>query len=370
VPVLYPNYEVKRWTGWEWLHIYGLLTKDGGHRVMPCRFQHANADGLTLASGFIELDDKTPQEAARLILERLALNESKPKDFYTKSATEALPPPPSRPDYKPPPPRLKKFWATLLTVLTGIGIGIGVWRLTQDNPNKNSHIEIAKTSTRASYPYREASPVLSNFWSCDGDAKDSVGGRNGILHGGVTPTAGKRGQALRFNGSDGYIEIPNAPNPPTFSLTAWVRFDSLSSRSSFPGLQYVFFRKNSRSTNFDAFALAKKSVNGADHFILSANTAGGYYSQVVSATRVQTGIFYFIAGVFDGSWLRLYVNGQDDGSIYHPYPIDYGDRPMFFGSTGEAWDGRFTGLLEKVALYEGALSPDQVQKRFIEAVGK
>ena len=30
VPVLCPDYDQKRWTGWEWMHIYSLLTnKDG-----------------------------------------------------------------------------------------------------------------------------------------------------------------------------------------------------------------------------------------------------------------------------------------------------------------------------------------------------
>lgn len=84
VPVLCPNYDAKRWTGWEWLHIYALLTKDDGKRVMPTRFEHAKADGLSEAAGFIELDDKTPDDLAVLILERLALNEGKPKDTYTQ----------------------------------------------------------------------------------------------------------------------------------------------------------------------------------------------------------------------------------------------------------------------------------------------
>src|SRR5437764_959938 len=87
VPVLCPNYDVKRWTGWEWLHIYGLLTKSEGQRVMPARFEYANADGLSPAAGFIELDDKTPDDLALLILERLALNEGRPKDFYTKPSS-------------------------------------------------------------------------------------------------------------------------------------------------------------------------------------------------------------------------------------------------------------------------------------------
>jgi hypothetical protein len=82
--VLCPNYDAKRWTGWEWVHIYGLLTKGDGRRVMPARFEYAKVDGLSEAAAFIELDDKTPDDLAKLILERLAVNEGKPRDHYTK----------------------------------------------------------------------------------------------------------------------------------------------------------------------------------------------------------------------------------------------------------------------------------------------
>jgi tetratricopeptide (TPR) repeat protein len=84
VPVICPNYDAKRWTGWEWVHVYGLLTKADGDRVMPSRFEYAKADGLSPAAGFIELDNKTPEQFATLILERLALNEGLPKNHYTK----------------------------------------------------------------------------------------------------------------------------------------------------------------------------------------------------------------------------------------------------------------------------------------------
>ena len=89
VPVLCPAYDEKRWTGWEWVHIYGLLTKADGHRVMPARFGHADVGGLSTAAGFIELDDKSPEQFTALILERLALNEGRPRDYYaTKSSAK------------------------------------------------------------------------------------------------------------------------------------------------------------------------------------------------------------------------------------------------------------------------------------------
>lgn len=87
VPVLSPGYDRERWAGWEWPHIYNLLTKGEGRRVLAARFGYAEAGGPGEAVAFIELDDKTPEYLATRILERLALNEGKPGDAYTRRAS-------------------------------------------------------------------------------------------------------------------------------------------------------------------------------------------------------------------------------------------------------------------------------------------
>ena len=91
VAVLCQEYDDKRWTGWEWLHIYGLLTKEDGYRVMPCRFDQAEVRGLSKAAAFVELDGRTPDDISERILERLALNEGKPREFYT-APSPSVPP--------------------------------------------------------------------------------------------------------------------------------------------------------------------------------------------------------------------------------------------------------------------------------------
>ena len=91
VAVLCPDYDRKQWTGWEWMAIYAQLSKKEGSNVMLCRFEHAHVDGLFDAAAFVELDDKTPKQAASLILERLALNEGHPKNHYTKPAASSAP---------------------------------------------------------------------------------------------------------------------------------------------------------------------------------------------------------------------------------------------------------------------------------------
>jgi len=85
VGVFCQNYNAKEWTGLEWKSIYGLLKQNDNPTVLLSRFDHAEPEGLYGLSGFIELDDRTPEQFADLIRERLAINEGKAREFYKPS---------------------------------------------------------------------------------------------------------------------------------------------------------------------------------------------------------------------------------------------------------------------------------------------
>ncbi len=86
VVVVCPDYDKKEWPGLEWDAIYDLLKKRRDDEVMLLRFALAEVEGVYSSAGFLDLDDQTPEFAATCILERLALNEGKPKDHYLSSA--------------------------------------------------------------------------------------------------------------------------------------------------------------------------------------------------------------------------------------------------------------------------------------------
>jgi len=206
-------------------------------------------------------------------------------------------------------------------------------------------------------------PNLISMWPCEGYALDSVGTNNGIIFGDVTVTNGIVDKALHFNGTNGWVQIANAPRLLVFSLSAWVRFDSLDSAGSYTNLQFVIFRKNSRINNYEGFSLVKsrEDLDSVDRFAFEVTSADGDNAKIQSKIAVETGVFYNVVATFNGAFLRLYVNGIEQSSSYHPYPIDYGNRPMFFGTSGEKWDGHLAGSLDEVSLYDNALSADQVQ---------
>jgi hypothetical protein len=82
IVVVCRDYERKEWCGLEWDAIFDLLKKRKNEEVMLCRFDHASVKGLYSTAGFVDLDDKTVEQATTLILERLALNEGKQMDHY------------------------------------------------------------------------------------------------------------------------------------------------------------------------------------------------------------------------------------------------------------------------------------------------
>jgi len=89
VAVLCNDYDKKEWCGLEWNSIYGLIKKRKVGEVMLSRFDRVEGAGLYGLAGFIDLDNKSPDQAATLIFERLALNEGRPRDHYTSDAPKS-----------------------------------------------------------------------------------------------------------------------------------------------------------------------------------------------------------------------------------------------------------------------------------------
>lgn len=89
VAIFSSTYAGKEWCGLEWDALFDLIAKKQEDKVMLCRFNHAEPDGL-YGAGFAELDGRSPQDCARLILERLALNEGKRKDHYALADRAAV----------------------------------------------------------------------------------------------------------------------------------------------------------------------------------------------------------------------------------------------------------------------------------------
>src|SRR6478609_9398478 len=72
---------------------------------------------------------------------------------------------------------------------------------------------------------------LVGWWPGDGNVNDIIAADNGTLFSGASVTnAGVNGNAFTFDGTNSYVQIPDAPalNPTNVSVEAWVRFTGLT----------------------------------------------------------------------------------------------------------------------------------------------
>jgi hypothetical protein len=220
---------------------------------------------------------------------------------------------------------------------------------------------------------RCASQVLVASYALDGDAKDGSGNDNdGIVHG-AAPTADRFGNdaaAFDFNGSS-YIEVPDAPalNPTqAISVAAWFSLRSLS--GSYPpivkkmgaGAPYLY--GYALECHPDPGGSAGPYVGPAVMFSVDANGSGGNGPIWAPITLNE---WHLAVGVYDGSSLKLYVDGclkssaPCSGSIFpSPNPLNIGRDPA---DTGR----RFDGKIDEVRIYNCALSPSEVQELYVSS---
>ena len=68
------DYERKEWCGLEWRAVRDLLKRGQLAAIMLVRFDTTEIPGLFSTDGYVSVGDRTPEEIARLILQRLETN--------------------------------------------------------------------------------------------------------------------------------------------------------------------------------------------------------------------------------------------------------------------------------------------------------
>lgn len=65
------DYERKEWCGLEWRAILDLIKRRQASTVMSLRFDDTEIPGLFSTDGYVSIGDRTPEDIANLILQRL-----------------------------------------------------------------------------------------------------------------------------------------------------------------------------------------------------------------------------------------------------------------------------------------------------------
>ena len=214
---------------------------------------------------------------------------------------------------------------------------------------------------------------LIGWWPSEGNANNMLGTNNGALVGGATASAaGFVGSTFTFDGTNGYVQVADSPilRPTNITIEAWVRFAGLDTPgTASAGDQYIVFKQNTRSGGFEGYNLSKTRIVGGDVFAFLATSAAGQLVEIHSTTFVTTNVWYHCAAVRGSNFVQMYVNGQLQSQAAIAFPLDYGNFPLYFGTSGQSyWDRKMKGTLDEVSLYSRALSSNEISALYTASV--
>ena len=198
-----------------------------------------------------------------------------------------------------------------------------------------------------------AEPRHVGFWPFDAGngetAADEVGDHDGTLVGDPEWVDGRVGSALRFDGSDDYVDTNAAvlDTSNDYSIAAWVKLDSAS------GFQTAVSQVMG---NGSAFFLQYLSTEQRFSFSFMGGRA-------VGGPTVEPGSWYHVVGVHDTYEERaeLYVDGERVAAIDRAPYTSSGDllvgRATYGGNPVDFWNGS----IDQAHVYQSSLAEEEVQ---------
>jgi hypothetical protein len=169
------------------------------------------------------------------------------------------------------------------------------------------------------------------------------------------------------------MQIPDSPElkPAQVTVEAWVWLDPNTPANH--GGEVIVFKKNTWSAWFEGYNLCKDSVDNGDgtHMDYFTFVVSSHGKQVVlhSTTVAQRGVWYHVAGTYDGSKSTIWINGVAENSATPGFALDYDMTPVYIGTSG-TWApylGMFSGIIDQPTIYNRALSADEIKRIYAAA---
>jgi hypothetical protein len=199
---------------------------------------------------------------------------------------------------------------------------------------------------------------LVSWWKGQDNAADNVSGNNGALLNGATFTAGKVGQGFQFDGQDDCVSIPDSASldSPTFTVETWLK--PLSQVDDWINQENIF------AQGYGLQLCVRGSGDGMQVVFLVSDDSPIGYSEIGSSQVIPIGRYSHLAGSWDGTTLRLYINGQLEGEYEPGTSLVPSNCNYFIGGFYNAcgYTGQFFhGIVDEMSYYNRALSAQEVQ---------
>ena len=164
---------------------------------------------------------------------------------------------------------------------------------------------------------------------------------------------GKFDGAMEFGGQDMVtVDDDDALDLSEFTIAAWVNIPKVS------GAWQIIASKEHRNPTGRNYGLFGHINSGVVHYSFTTNAG---WKSFDAKTVVTDGDWQHVAGTYDGSDFKLYLNGGVDAQVSPGTKPDNHDNFLFIGGCdiGGYW---MTGTIDEVVLYSRALSEQELNE--------
>lgn len=166
----------------------------------------------------------------------------------------------------------------------------------------------------------------------------------------------RSGNALRFDGVDDHVEVRDSP---TLDVTRAITIEAWIQPTIMPQKHGGSILVKGYGGGGEAYAF--DFGDGAHlRFYIWSPLHSKVHAAVAKGFSMKAGNWYHCVGVYNGSILKVYINGRHVATSSGPKSLDTNDYPLSIGSKesseGSGYDLSFKGLIDDVRIYDIPLS--------------
>ncbi len=224
-------------------------------------------------------------------------------------------------------------------------------RATDAAGNNSSYSSIAQATTQTPPPVSDSLMLGLSFNEGAGSTTQDISGHDntGTLQNGTTwNTTGKYGNSLTFDGSSSFVAIQDSNAldlTNSMTISAWIYPTSLSA-----GINTILAKEDGSSVSYDL--IANDDTNVPQIYL-----GGSTYLRGTNQPPLNT--WSYIAATFDGSTIKLYVNGVLISSSSFSGTLSASSNQLTIGKS--PWGEYFQGRIDDVRIYNVVLSQSEIQ---------
>lgn len=205
---------------------------------------------------------------------------------------------------------------------------------------------------------KSATSGLVGYWKFDEGsgniASDSSGNGNDGTVNGASWTGGISNEALQFNGISNYVGISSSPSlvlsGNQVSLELWIK-PTVALNSGLASRINIMDKG-------DGYGFQMEVGDGRISFFV--NNAYGDQWLPTETSDWKAGTWYLIAGTYDGTNERVYVNGALENTKSLSGTLSGIGHPLSIGSYCYGTMNFFNGAIDEVKIYNRALTSDEI----------